>query len=150
MTDRHTFSIAKLGGIITSRRWIVLFMVAFVMMMGYVFWDLISPLSTLLISHIEDRGMGWTAAEYGFYTGSYSVFNIFLLMLFWGGVILDRYGIRITGVLATGAMLLGACITYYALVMIPPTDYTDLSFTLFGLIPAHIKVQVLVAALGFG
>ena len=150
MTDRHTFSIAKLGGIITSRRWIVLFMVAFVMMMGYVFWDLISPLSTLLISHIEDKGMGWTAAEYGFYTGSYSVFNIFLLMLFWGGVILDRYGIRITGVLATGAMLLGACITYYALVMIPPTDYTDLSFTLFGLIPAHIKVQVLVAALGFG
>ena len=94
--------------------------------------------------------MGWTAAEDGFYAGSYSIFNIFLLMLFFGGIILDKCGIRFTGLLATGMMLGGAVINYLAVTLIPCDSYTDLSFTLFGLIPSPIKVQVLVAALGFG
>lgn len=132
------------------KRWAVLILVAIVMMMGYVFWDIVSPISTQLKASISEGGMGWTAAEYGFYAGSYSIFNIFLLMLFFGGIILDRCGIRLTGLLATGIMLLGALINYYALTKISPETYTNLSFTLFGLIPEHIKVQVLVSALGFG
>ena len=83
----------------------MLFIVATVMMMGYVFWDIVSPLSTTLKAPFEEGGMGWTGAEYGFYAGSYSIFNIFLLMLFLGGIILDRCGIRFTGLLATGLML---------------------------------------------
>ncbi len=132
------------------RRWTVLVLVATVMMMGYVFWDIVSPLSTTLKMPQSEGGMGWTASEYGFYAGSYSIFNIFLLMLFWGGIILDKCGIRFTGLLATGMMLLGAAVNYWAVVTISPTIYTDLPFTLFGLIPPHIKVQVLVASLGFG
>ena len=119
-------------------------------MMGYVFWDIVSPLSTTLKASPTEGGMGWTAAEYGFYAGSYSIFNIFLLMLFFGGIILDKCGIRFTGLLATGMMLGGAIINYLAVTLIPYDSYTDLSFTLFGLIPSHIKIQVLVAALGFG
>ena len=133
-----------------TRRWTVLFIAAFVMMMGYVFWDIVSPLSTTLKAPLEEGGMGWTASEYGFYAGSYSIFNIFLLMLFWGGLILDKTGIRFTGLLATGMMLAGAAINYYAVQYVSPSNYTDLSITLFGLIPAHIKTQVLVAAVGFG
>lgn len=132
------------------KRWGVLFIVAFVMMMGYVFWDIISPLSTQLKAPVNEGGMGWTATEYGFYAGSYSIFNIFLLMLFLGGIILDRFGIRFTGLLATGVMLLGSAINYYAVTAISPATYANLAFTLFGLIPAHIKLQVLIAALGFG
>lgn len=132
------------------RRWTVLFIAATVMMMGYVFWDIVSPLSTTLKASPTEGGMGWTAAEYGFYAGSYSIFNIFLLMLFFGGIILDKCGIRFTGLLATGMMLGGAIINYLAVTLIPYDSYTDLSFTLFGLIPSHIKIQVLVAALGFG
>ena len=133
-----------------ARRWTVLFIVAFVMMMGYVFWDIVSPLSTTLKAPVAEGGMGWTAEEYGFYAGSYSIFNIFLLMLFWGGIILDKCGIRFTGILATGMMLGGAAVNYFAVQYVSPLAYTDLPFTLFGLIPSHIKVQVLVAALGFG
>ncbi len=133
-----------------TRRWTVLFIAAFVMMMGYVFWDIVSPLSTTLKAPIGEGGMGWTASEYGFYAGSYSIFNIFLLMLFWGGLILDKTGIRFTGLLATGMMLAGAAINYYAVQYISPEGYADLSFTLFGLIPSPVKTQVLVASLGFG
>ena len=133
-----------------TRRWTVLFIAAFVMMMGYVFWDIVSPLSTTLKAPLSEGGMGWTASEYGFYAGSYSIFNIFLLMLFWGGLILDKTGIRFTGLLATGMMLAGAAINYYAVQYISPEGYADLSFTLFGLIPSPVKTQVLVASLGFG
>lgn len=94
--------------------------------------------------------MGWTSAEYGFYSGSYSIFNIFLLMLFFGGVILDKCGIRFTGLLATGAMLIGSIINYGALTLINPSLETDVPVTLFGLIPSHLKTQVLGASLGFG
>ena len=73
-------------------RWTTLVMVAFVMMMGYVFWDIVSPLSTSLKLPVEEGGMAWTSSEYGFFAGSYSIFNIFLLMLFWGGIILDKMG----------------------------------------------------------
>ena len=133
-----------------TRRWTVLFIVAFVMMMGYVFWDIVSPFSTTLKASPAEGGMGWSAEEYGFYAGSYSIFNIFLLMLFWGGLILDKCGIRFTGLLATGMMLGGALVNYYGVTLITPEGYVDMPVTLFGLIPAHMKTQVLVASLGFG
>ena len=132
------------------KRWTVLVLVSVVMAMGYVFWDIVSPISTSLKASLEEGGMGWSAAEYGFYAGSYSIFNIFLLMLFFGGVILDKCGIRFTGLLATGVMLLGAIINYAALTMVSPLVEIDVPFTLFGLIPGHLKTQVLVASLGFG
>ena len=132
------------------RRWTVLVIVAIAMMMGYVFWDIVSPLSTTLKAPLSSGGMGWTSEEYGFYAGSYSFFNIFLLMLFWGGLLLDKFGIRFTGLLATGMMMAGAAVNYYAVEYISPLTYTDLPFTLFGLAPSHIKVQVLVSSLGFG
>ena len=132
------------------KRWSVLIIVAFAMMMGYVFWDIVSPLSTTLKAPLEEGGMGWTASEYGFYAGSYSIFNIFLLMLFLGGIILDKCGSRVTGLLATGMMLAGAAVNWFALRYVVPTTYVEMPVTLFGLIPEHLKTQVLVSALGFG
>lgn len=132
------------------KRWIVMVIVSFAMMTGYVFWDIVSPLSTTLKAPFSEGGMAWTAAEYGFYAGSYSIFNIFLLMLFLGGVILDKFGIRFTGILATGMMLGGAAVNWFALSRIVPTIYVEMPFTFFGLIPEHLKTQVLVSAMGFG
>lgn len=82
-----------------------------------------------------EGGLGWSAAEYGFYVGSYTVFNIFLLMLFFGGIILDRCGIRLTGLLSTGAMLLGAVINWVAFCHLTPTSTVDLPFTFSDLSP---------------
>ncbi|MBR5698579.1 MAG: MFS transporter [Prevotella sp.] len=120
------------------------------MMMGYVFWDIVSPLSTTLKAPLSEGGMEWTASEYGFYAGSYSIFNIFLLMLFLGGIILDKCGIRFTGLLATGMMMGGAAVNWFALQYVAPTIYVEMPVTLFGLIPEYLKTQVLVSALGFG
>ena len=133
-----------------KKRWMILFMVSFIMMTGYVFWDIVSPLSTTLKAPLTEGGMGWTSAEYGFFAGSYSIFNIFLLMLFFGGIILDKMGIRFTGVLATGLMFGGAALNYYAVSFISPLIYVNPAFTLFGMIPETVKVQVLVSAVGFG
>ena len=128
----------------------MLIIVAFAMMMGYVFWDIVSPLSTTLKAPLSEGGMEWTASEYGFYAGSYSIFNIFLLMLFLGGIILDKCGIRFTGLLATGMMMGGAAVNWFALQYVAPTIYVEMPVTLFGLIPEYLKTQVLVSALGFG
>lgn len=132
-----------------QQRWTVFFTVSVIMMAGYVFWDVVSPISTQLKAPLAEGGLGWSSVEYGFYAGSYSIFNIFLLMLFFGGIILDKCGIRITGMLATGAMLGGGLINLYALSSISPTITTHVWFTLFGLIPETLKLQVLVASLGF-
>lgn len=128
----------------------MLVLVSVVMMTGYIFWDILSPVSTTLMAPISEGGLGWSAAEYGFYVGSYTVFNIFLLMLFFGGIILDRCGIRLTGLLATGAMFLGSVINWSAFSNFTSSGTVDLPFTFFGFIPSPVKTQVLIASLGFG
>lgn len=132
-----------------NARWGALLIVSFTMMMGYFFTDVASPLSTILKQTAEQGGMGWSSTEYGFFAGSYSFINIFLLMLFFGGLILDRMGIRFTGIMATAFMFVGALIKFYAIGYISPEGTVSLDFTLFGLIPSPAKTQVLVASLGF-
>lgn len=132
-----------------TARWTALAIVSFTMMMGYFVTDVVSPLSTIVKQAADQGGMAWSASEYGFFAGSYSIINIFLLMLFFGGIILDRMGVRFTGVMATTLMLVGALIKYYAFAFISPEQSFNISFTVFGMIPSPVKLQVLVASLGF-
>lgn len=114
-------------------RWTALLIVSFVMMCGYFVTDVMSPLEDMLVKS------GWTSSEYGIFSGAYGYINVFLLMLFFGGIILDKMGIRFTGVMATGFMLVGVVIKYSAL-RIP----FEADSYLFGL-----HSQVVYAALGF-
>ena len=95
-------------------RWTVLIIVATAMMMGYFVNDVMSPLETLLELPKEQGGLGWTPSDYGFFSGAGSFINVFLLMLFFSGLILDKMGIRFTGTLACSQMALGTLIKYYA------------------------------------
>ena len=95
-------------------RWTVLIIVATAMMMGYFVNDVMSPLETLLELPKEQGGLGWTPSDYGFFSGAGSFINVFLLMLFFSGLILDKKGIRFTGTLACSLMALGTLIKYYA------------------------------------
>ncbi len=45
---------------------------------------------------------------------SLRIFNVFLLLLFFGGLILDKFGIRFTGILSTVLMFGGALLKWYA------------------------------------
>ena len=98
------------------------------MMMGYFVNDVMSPLEALLEMPKAEGGLGWTSSDYGFFSGSGSFINVFLLMLFFSGLILDKMGIRFTGVLACSLMTLGTLVKYYAVT----TDFGTSSVTFFG------------------
>ena len=93
-----------------AARWSALFIVSFTMMCGYFLSDIMAPLAGLL-----EGQLGWSRSEYGTFTGSYGWFNVFLLMLIFGGIILDKLGVRITGVGAAAVMVIGAAIKYWAI-----------------------------------
>ena len=124
-------------------RWAALFIAAFAMMMGYFFYDVMSPLETML-----EQQFNWTSSEYGFFSGSYAFINVYLLMLFVGGIFLDKFGIRISGTISTMLMVIGALIKFYAIQYISPLETTTVHIALFGL-DGPVKIQVLMAALGF-
>lgn len=132
-----------------AARWTALFIVAFTMMMGYFITDVMSPLEDMLEKSVADGGEGWFSNEYGFFSGSYGFINVYLLMLFFGGLILDKMGIRFTGVLACGLMVIGAFTKFYAISYISPEGTTYVNIPFLGLADMNVKNQVLVAALGF-
>lgn len=127
-----------------SARWTALLIVSFMMMFGYFFTDVMSPLEPLLTAAKEDGGLGlgWSSDEYGFFSGAYGYFNVFLLLLFFGGIILDKFGIRFTGIMSTILMFGGALIKWYAV----GHDFTGtIAVPFFG----TYQTQVVLAALGF-
>ncbi|MEI6755008.1 MAG: MFS transporter [Paludibacter sp.] len=93
-----------------SARWIVLVLVSFTMMCMYYLTDAMAPLQQYLQTNLK-----WSATEYGLFTSGYGWFNVFLLMLVFSGMILDKLGTRFTGVLAIAVMLIGAGIKYWAI-----------------------------------
>ena len=121
----------------SAARWTALIIVSVTMMFGYFFTDVMSPLEPLLTLAKEKGGLGWTSDEYGFFSGSYGFFNVFLLLLFFGGIILDKFGIRFTGIMATILMFVGAIIKWYAV-------GHEFEGEMFG-----YQTQVIYACLGF-
>jgi MFS family permease len=117
-----------------TARWTALGVVAFTMLCGYYLADVMAPLKPLLESQ-----KGWSSTEYGFFTSAYGWFNVFLLMLIFGGIILDKMGVRFTGMMATIIMVVGTAIKYWAI----STHSLD-GAMLFGW-----KAQVTVAAIGY-
>lgn len=121
-----------------AARWTAMAIVSFTMMCGYFITDVMAPLENMLTTPVKDGGLGWTSAQYGFFTGAYGYINVFLLMLFFGGIILDKMGVRFTGVMSSAFMLVGAAIKWYAI----SHNFGD--SMVFGM-PA----QVMLAAFGF-
>ena len=125
-----------------TARWFVLITVSFLMLTGYFFTDILSPLQGLL----RDNA-GWTNSEYGTFAGSYSFLNVFALMLIFGGIILDKAGSRFTGTFFVGVMLVGAFFNFYAL-----TDYFNnegLGYDFFNSFLTDYKPSLKMAILGY-
>lgn len=114
-------------------RWSALAVVAFTMLTGYYLTDVIAPLKGLLEGQI-----GWTSDDFGTFNSAYGWFNVFLLMLIIGGIILDKMGVRFTGLTAAIVMVVGTAIKYWAV------STHSLTGEIFG-----INAQVLMAGLGF-
>ena len=132
-----------------AARWTVLMIVAFTMMTGYIVAKQMSPLQYLLESPASEGGLGWSSSEFGLFAGSRGFFNVFFLMLFVGGIILDRTGVRFAGVLSCILMLVGAGIDLWAISWLSPVPTVEVNLPLIGMEGTVIKQQVLVASLGF-
>lgn len=117
-------------------RWSVLAIVSLTMMCGYFLTDAMSPLMTML-----EEEMSWTSKEFGIFNWAYCWFNVFLFMLIFGGLILDKMGVRFTGTMACILMVIGCGLKYYAVEYISPLPEAG---TILG-----IRTQVMVACLGY-
>jgi MFS family permease len=102
MLAKHSMKDSRLS------RWGILILVASIQAANYYFYDAISPLKRTL-----ETEFGFTSSDFGLFVSFYSIPNTFLLMAVFGGIILDRLGIRRTGILFIGLMALGGFITAY-------------------------------------
>ncbi len=117
-----------------AARWSALLVVSFTMMCGYFLTDVMSPLKPML-----EKELLWSSSDYGFFTSAYGWFNVFLLMLIFGGIILDKIGVRFTGLGACLLMVVGCALKYGAVSGLIPLTGEILS----------IKADVAIAALGY-
>jgi MFS family permease len=116
-------------------RWTALIIVSLSMFGAYFFNYALSPVKPMLESIL-----GWNSSDFGIYTSSYTWFNVFLFMLIFSGIILDKMGVRFTGLAATSMMAIGTGLNYWALIHVFPDGAL-----IFG-----IKTQVIISAIGFG
>lgn len=117
-------------------RWSMLLLVSLTMFAAYLASDIFSPLKTMLEQHNQ-----WTSTEYGWFSSSYSLFNVFLGLLILGGLMLDKMGIRFSGVTSCLFMVVGLTIKYWAIT----SPEMILQPSIFGL-----KAQVVWVVIGFG
>ena len=116
-------------------RWTALIIVSLSMFGAYYFNYALSPVKPMLESIL-----GWNSSDFGIYTSSYTWFNVFLFMLIFSGIILDKMGVRFTGIAATLMMAIGTGVNYWALRHVFPE----------GSLIIGIKTQVIISAIGFG
>ena len=88
-------------------RWGALFLIASMMFFAYMFVDVMSPLKSLI-----EQERGWDSSTFGTYAASEYFLNVFVFFLIFAGIILDKMGIRFTGLLSASLMVLGAVIKY--------------------------------------
>ena len=117
-----------------AARWGALAIISITMFAGYFLTDVMSPLKPLL-----EEQYGWSSTSYGLFTSAYGWLNVFFGMLIIGGIILDKKGVRFTGIMSSGIMVLGASLKYYG---ISTPELSEVTY--FGM-----QGQVFFASIGF-
>jgi MFS family permease len=93
-----------------AARWTALVIAAFTMLCAYYVTDVMAPLKPMI-----EQQLHWNSSQYGFFTGAYAWFNVFLVMLVVGGIILDKKGARFAGMLACILMVVGCGLKWWAI-----------------------------------
>ncbi len=91
-------------------RWTALILVALMMFFAYMFVDVMSPLKSLVETNLH-----WDSTVFGTYAASEYFLNVFCFFLIFAGIILDKMGIRFTGILSASLMVIGATIKFVAI-----------------------------------
>ena len=90
-------------------RWTVLVLVASMMFFAYMFVDILSPLASLL-----NDTLAWDQGVFGTYAAGEYLLNVFGFLII-AGIILDKMGVRFTGLLSASLMVIGAAIKYFGI-----------------------------------
>ena len=93
--------------------WIALACLVVPMFASYFFDDMFSTIS-YLFEDPSRTALGWDAAGYGLYTSGYSVLCVFGGLVVCG-ILLDKWGVRITGSIFVGMMAAGALLVLHAI-----------------------------------
>ena len=108
-------------------RWLVLVLVSSLMFSTYYFQDFFSPLRDLM-----ESDLGINSEEFGRIIGLTTIANMFGMIIV-GGIILDKWGIRLAGLAFGGLATLGAAITAMASMGVFGDDKsTVLTFMIIG------------------
>jgi MFS family permease len=89
-------------------RWTAMVLIALMMLFAHMFVDVISPIKELIQTQ-----RGWTSDIFGTYAGSEYLLNVWGFLIA-AGIILDKMGIRFTGLASATIMIIGAAIKFYA------------------------------------
>ena len=92
-----------------AARWTVLVLVASMMFFAYMFVDFLSPLASLL-----NDTLSWDQGVLGTYAAGEYLLNVFGFLIL-AGIILDKMGVRFTGLLSASLMVIGAGIKYFGI-----------------------------------
>ena len=93
--------------------WVALACLVVPMFASYFFDDMFSTIS-YLFENPSMTALGWDAAGYGLYTSGYSVLCVFGGLVICG-ILLDKWGVRITGSIFVGMMAAGALLVLHAI-----------------------------------
>lgn len=91
-----------------TARWTALILISIMMFASYCFYDIFAAIKPNLQAQT-----GMSNADYGKIVGAYSFTNVFLVMAFMGGMILDRWGVRKTGSVFITFLFIGTFLTAY-------------------------------------
>ena len=93
--------------------WAALACLVVPMFASYYFDDMFSSIS-YLFENPSLTALGWDSAGYGLYASGYSVLCVFGGLVI-GGILLDKWGVRVSGSIFVGMMVLGAGLVTFAL-----------------------------------
>jgi len=79
------------------------------MFFAYMFVDILSPLASLL-----NDSLGWDQGVFGTYAAGEYLLNVFGFLII-AGIILDKMGVRFTGLLSASLMVIGAAIKFWGI-----------------------------------
>lgn len=135
-----TEKLQKLMNDSAAARWTALILIALMMFFGYMFVDVMSPLESLV-----EAERSWVPEVFGTYAAAEYILNVcgFLIL---AGIILDKMGIRFTGILSACLMFAGATIKFIGISdWFQTTSFCNWLGTWWVTMPGSAKM----AALGF-
>ncbi|MBR5132773.1 MAG: MFS transporter, partial [Alistipes sp.] len=123
-------------------RWAAVILISLMMFFAYMFVDILSPMKDNL-----ETALGWSSTTYGTYGASEYFLNVFFFFLIFAGIILDKMGIRFTGLLSASLMVIGAAIKFYAVSDLFVGSALDTTLTNLGIM--RLPGSALLACVGF-